>query len=169
MRVFTRSPSSGWTTRPGRLFTSRRFSSSYKISSWGLKTERKAFSGVGASKNSSLMYSWSRSPFTRRVSRLAPLPLSFTRLMRMYFWARGAGRRGRVLASHRSSRWPASLGPTVNSRMEPRPFWRKFPLDGGRKQVYPTILAAAQGGGGAHLPQITAIIPSHREKMKKSI
>ena len=73
-----------------------------------------------------------------------PCRCTLTRLMRMYFWARGAGRRGRVLASQRSSRWPASLGPMVNSRMGAQPFSDEFPLDAGGEGVYPTLLAAVQ-------------------------
>ena len=123
IRVFTRSVSSPCTTMPGALLTSRICSSSYKMSSLGLNNFKKAFSGVGISKNSSLMYNCSRSPTCKRVSRFAPLPLSFTRLRRMYFCASGAGRRGRFLDSQRSKRWLASFFPTVNSFMDGMTPW----------------------------------------------
>ena len=52
---------------------------------------------------------------------MEPFPFTFTRFRRMYFCARGAGRRGRVLASQRSSRCPASFFPMVNSFMDAAP------------------------------------------------
>ena len=57
------------------------------------------------------------SPAVRRVSRSARLPLSLTRLRRMYFCASEAGSRGTALARKRSSRCPASFWVIVNSFM----------------------------------------------------
>ena len=117
MRVFTFSVSSAWTTSPGRLLTSSRFSSSYTMSTWGLNSVRNRFSSDGLSKNSSLMYNCTTSPWASRWSRWARAPLTLMRLMRMYFCISAGGSSGSALDTKRSSRTPASFFPMVSSRM----------------------------------------------------
>ena len=117
MSVLTFSVSSACTTMPWGLSASSRCSSSYTTVSRGLNSVRNIFSSEGLSKNSSLMYNCSTSPSCKRWSRWARPPLTFTRLMRMYFCASAGGSRGSALPRNLSSRAPASFFPMVSSRM----------------------------------------------------
>ena len=96
------------------------FSSSYTTCTLGWRVLG-GLAGWGAAvpdgKNSSLMYSCTRSPVASRSSGAARLPLTLIRLLRKLLYSRLVGSPTVTLWTKRDSRTPASLDVAVNSFM----------------------------------------------------
>ena len=72
MSVLTRSVSSGWTTRPGRLSTRRMCSSLIKDREFGLVEGEKGVFRCGGLEKLVVDIKLEQVPWTRRTSRFAP-------------------------------------------------------------------------------------------------